>query len=378
MADIVVLGAGFGGLSAVQELAPAARAGHRVVLVDRKDRFLMGLRKLWVLAGRGGYGEGSRPLQNVRRHGATWVQGDLLGLELDRRQVRTTAGEFSYDFLVVALGAELRPDLVPGFEHAINLYDAAEVERRAPELVRFAGGRLVVGIFGAPYKCPPAPYEAAMLLEDRFRQRGVRDRVELATFTPQPASLPVVGQAGCARLEGWLAERGIQFLPNRKAQRIEPGRVVFEGDALPFDLLLAVPPHRPPRVVAESGLAPEGAWIRPDPKTLRTTFENVYAVGDVTEILLPNGMPLPKAGVFAEAQGRVAARWILHALGLGPEPEPFDGFGYCFIEVGGGRAAKVVGRFLEHPAPAVEINPPDERTLAEKEAFERERLEAWL
>ncbi|MDR5709450.1 MAG: FAD/NAD(P)-binding oxidoreductase [Armatimonadota bacterium] len=378
MADIVILGAGFGGLSAIRELVPAVRAGHRVVLVDRKDRFFMGLRKLWVLSGRGGYEEGSRPLENVRRHGATWVQADLVEIEVDRRRVRTTGGELPYDFLIVALGAELRPDLVPGFEHAINLYDAAEVERHAPEVIRFSGGRLVVGIFGAPYKCPPAPYEAAMLLEDRFRRLGVRDRVELVAFTPQPASLPVVGPAGCATLEGWLAERGIRFLPGRRAQRVEPGQVAFDGEALPFDLLLAVPPHRPPRVVAESGLAPDGAWIRPDPKTLRTSFEGVYAVGDVTEILLPNGMPLPKAGVFAEAQGRVAARWILHHLGLGPEPEGFDGFGYCFIEVGGGRAAKVVGRFLEQPAPVVEIAPPEERTLAEKEAFERERLEAWL
>ncbi len=217
-----------------------------------------------------------------------------------------------------------------------------------------------------------------MLLEDGFRRLGIRDTVELVTFTPQPSSLPVAGPAACATLEGWLEERGIRFLPNRRAQRIEPGQVVFDGEALPFYLLLAVPPHRPPRVVAESGLAPEGAWIRPDPRTLRTAFENVYAVGDVTEILLPNGMPLPKAGVFAEAQGRVAARWVLHALGLGPEPEPFDGVGYCFIEVGGGRAAKVVGRFLEAPAPIVEMDPPDERTLTEKQAFERERLEAWL
>ncbi|MDR7568165.1 MAG: FAD/NAD(P)-binding oxidoreductase, partial [Armatimonadota bacterium] len=288
MADIVILGAGFGGLSAIRELVPAVRAGHRVVLVDRKDRFFMGLRKLWVLSGRGGYEEGSRPLENVRRHGATWVQADLVEIEVDRRRVRTTGGELPYDFLIVALGAELRPDLVPGFEHAINLYDAAEVERHAPEVIRFSGGRLVVGIFGAPYKCPPAPYEAAMLLEDRFRRLGVRDRVELVAFTPQPASLPVVGPAGCATLEGWLAERGIRFLPGRRAQRVEPGQVAFDGEALPFDLLLAVPPHRPPRVVAESGLAPDGAWIRPDPKTLRTSFEGVYAVGDVTEILLPN------------------------------------------------------------------------------------------
>jgi len=378
MAQIVILGGGFGGLSAVAELAPAARAGHQVVLIDRKDRFFMGLRKLWVLVGREGYGAGARSLDGVRRHGASWLQAELVAIDPHGRRVRTTEGELRWDFLIVALGAELRPDLVPGFWHALNLYDAAEVERRAPEVLNIRTGRVVVGIFGVPYKCPPAPYEAAMLLDDHFRRVGVRDQVELVAFTPQPASLPVAGPAGCASLEGWLAERGIRFEPLRRAKHIEPHAVVFENGSLEFDLLFGVPPHRPPRVIEASGLSTDGGWIRPDPATLRTSFEGVFAVGDVTEIPLANGMPLPKAGVFAEVQGGVAARHILHALGLGPEPEPFDGIGYCFIEVGGGKAAKVVGRFLERPAPAVEIAPPDEQTLLEKRAFERERLDAWL
>jgi len=349
-----------------------------VVLVERKDRFFMGFRKLWVLVGRGDYGAGARPLDGIRRHGATWLRAELVAIDPHSRRVRTTAGELRWDFLIVALGAELRPDLVPGFPHALNLYDPTEVERRAQEVLKFRAGRLVVGIFGVPYKCPPAPYEAAMLLEDHFRRVGVRDRVELVAFTPQPSSLPMVGAAGCATLEGWLAERGIRFEPLRQVRHVEPQAVVFENGSLEFDLLLGVPPHRPPRVVGESGLGAEDGWIRPDPATLRTSFENVFAVGDVTEIPMANGMPLPKAGVFAEAQGRVAARHILHALGLGPDPEPFDGVGYCFIEVGGGRATKVGGRFLASPAPAVEIAQPDERALVEKQAFERERLEAWL
>lgn len=378
MAEIVILGGGFGGLRAAAELAPAARAGHRVVLVERKDRFFMGLRKLWVLVGRESYEAGARSLEGVRRHGATWLRADVLAIDPHARRVRTTEGELRWDFLIVALGAELRPDLVPGFQHALNLYDALEVERRAGEVLNVRSGRVVVGILGVPYKCPPAPYEGAMLLDHHFRTVGVRDRVELVAFTPQPSSLPVAGPAGCAALDGWLAQRGIRFEPLRRVQRIEPHAVVFENGSLEFDVLLGVPPHRPPRVVTESGLGADGGWIWPDPRSLRTSFETVFAVGDVTEIPLANGMPLPKAGVFAEAQGRVAARHILHALGLGPEPEPFDGFGYCFIEVGGGRAAKVVGRFLESPAPAVEIAPPDEQTLLEKQAFERERLEAWL
>jgi sulfide:quinone oxidoreductase len=376
VARVVILGGGFGGLAAAVALGPAARAGHEVVLVERRPAFFMGLRKLWVLAGLSDLASGSRPLERVSRHGARWLRDEVVAIEPHERRVRTGTGPLPYDFLVVALGAVPRPDLVPGAEGAVNLYDAQEVERVAPDLQRLSGGRVAVGILGLPYKCPPAPYEAAMLLDDLFRRRNVRDRVELVAFTPQPSSLPAAGPAGCAAVEAQLASRGIRFEPNRKAVRVEPGRVVFESGELAYDVLLAVPPHRAPQVVLESGLAQDG-WVRPDPKSLRTAQERVFAVGDVVEIPMANGMPLPKAGVFAEAQGRVAASWILHELGLG-QPAEFDGYGYCFVEVGGQKAAKVVGHFLAHPAPQVQVSEPTHEAWQEKRTFERERLDAWL
>lgn len=376
MARIVILGGGFGGLAAAAALAPAAREGHEVVVVERRPQFFMGLRKLWVLAGVSDLASGSRLLDGLRRHGARWLHDEVVAIEPDARRVRTATAELRYDYLVVALGAQPSPDLVPGAGLAVNLYDAQDVERKAPELQRLTGGRVVVGILGLPYKCPPAPYEAAMLLDDLFRRRGVRDRVELVAFTPQPSSLPAAGPAGCAAVEAQLASKGIRFEPNRKVVRVEAGRVVFETGELPYDVLLAVPPHRPPQVVVQSGLV-EGGWVRPDPKTLRTGDERVFAVGDVVEIPMANGMPLPKAGVFAEAQARVAASWILHELGLA-QPAEFDGYGYCFVEVGGQKAAKVVGHFLAQPAPQVQVSEPTHEAWNEKHDFERERLDAWL
>ncbi|MDR7541072.1 MAG: FAD/NAD(P)-binding oxidoreductase [Armatimonadota bacterium] len=376
MARIVVLGGGFGGLAAAEALSPAARAGHEVVVVERRETFFLGLRKLWVLAGTADLASGSRPLQGVSRHGARWLADEVIAIDPVTRRVRTHTTNLHYDYLVVALGAQPRPELVPGAEAAMNLYDAQEVDRRAREVQGLQGGRVAVGILGLPYKCPPAPYEAVLLLDDLFRQRGVRDRVELVAFTPQPSSLPAAGPAGCAAVEAQLAAKGIRFEPNRKTVRVEPGRVVFESGGLDWDVLLAVPPHRAPQVVVESGLAQDG-WIRPDPRTLRTQHEQVFAVGDVVEIPMANGMPLPKAGVFAEAQARVAASWILHDLGLG-QPVTFDGYGYCFIEVGGQKAAKVTGHFLEQPAPRVEVSEPTHDAWKEKRAFERQRLEMWL
>ncbi len=379
MAEIVILGGGFGGLGAAAALAPATRQGHRVLLIERRGEFMMGLRKLWILSGKETREKGARSMEGVRRHGATWLREEIVAIEHGRKRVRTAGSTHAYDFLIVAVGAEPRPDLVSGFEHAVNLYDVADVEQNAVRTSAFAEGRLVVGILGLPYKCPPAPYEAAMLLDARFREKGTRRRVELLTFTPQPMSLPVAGPEACAFLESQLATREIRFEPNRKAVRIEPGKVVFEGGGeQPFDLLLGVPPHRAPRMLKESGLVVSGEWIRPDPATLRTTWEDVFAIGDATEIPLANGMPLPKAGIFAEAQARVAAGHVLHALGLGTEPAPFDGKGYCFVEMGGDRAAYVRGEFMAPGRPRVEISEPDEATFRSKRDFERDRLNAWL
>jgi sulfide:quinone oxidoreductase len=290
------------------------------------------------------------------------------------------AGEVAYDYLLVALGAQPRPDLVPGFsDEVFNLYAAADAERLAAAIQGFSGGRVAIGVLGVPYKCPPAPYEAAMVFDDLFRRRGIRQQVDLQTFTLQPMSLPVVGAAGCLQFEGLLALKSIGFTPNRKTVRLE-GRTAFfaDGSRLEADLLIGVPPHRPPSVVSESGLPRRGEWLEVDPRTMRTGVERVYAAGDVVEIPLANAMALPKAGVFAEAQARVAAAAIAADIGGGTVDTTFTGEGYCFIEVGGGQAAYVTGNFLATPTPAVQITPPSEVSLREKIEFERARLTDWF
>lgn len=377
--SIVILGAGFGGITAALELRRALGPEHSVILVDRRPVFMMGLRKLWMLVGRGTRQEGTRSLEILRRKGIDLRRATVQAIDLRGRQISTDAGGIHFDYLIVALGAESRPDLVPGFSPAaFNLYDADDVERLASRLRGFSGGRVAIGILGLPYKCPPAPYEAAMMLHGLFTRRGIRSAVELAVFTPQPMSLPVVGAAGCAAVEGQLGGKGITFTPNRKASRLEGTTVIFEGATLEADVLIGVPPHRPPAVVRDAGLAMRGEWIAADPATLRTSVDGVFAVGDVVEIPLANTMPLPKAGVFAEAQGRVAATGIAAEITGTGTPEPFDGHGYCFIESGDELASVVTGNFLAAPAPQVEVRPPTASAYDEKIEFEQSRLRAWF
>jgi sulfide:quinone oxidoreductase len=379
-ARIVILGGGFGGITAALELRRRLRADHTVTLIERSPVFLMGLRKIWIASGRGSRREGERPLDALRTRGVHVRRAEITRIDVESRAVHTTAGEVAYDYLLVALGAQPRPDLVPGFsDEVFNLYAAGDAERLAVAIQGFSGGRIVIGVLGVPYKCPPAPYEAAMVFDDFFRRRGIRQQVDLQTFTLQPMSLPVVGAAGCLQFEGFLALKSIGFTPNRKTVRLE-GRTAFfaDGSRIEADLLIGVPPHRPPSVVSESGLPRRGEWLEVDPRTMRAGVERVYAAGDVVEIPLANTMALPKAGVFAEAQARVAAAAIAADIDGGAIDTTFTGEGYCFIEVGGGQAAYVTGNFLATPAPAVQITPPSEASLREKIEFERTRLVSWF
>lgn len=281
------------------------------------------------------------------------------------------------DALVVALGAELIPNAVPGFqEHAFNVYDPQDIPRAARALNEFQGGKLLIGIFGAPYKCPPAPFEMALLISDKLNAKGVKATIEV--FSPQPMSLPILGQEGCDTIESRLADHGITFYPNHKATGIEKGEVVFANKRLPFDLLLGVPPHKPPAVVRESGLVGESGWVNVNKHTLETSFEGVYAIGDVVQIMLANGKPLPKAGLFAEQMGETVAERIAAGF-AGEEPTAtFKGEGGCYLEVGGGKAMMVRGNFLAEPEPEVTLTEATAEFLQEKSLFESQRLVEWF
>ena len=234
----------------------------------------------------------------------------------------------------------------------------------------------MIGIFGAPYKCPPAPYEMALLIKGFFRARGVT--VSLEVFTPQPMSLPILGAAGCQIIEGRLAENGITFLPNHTATAVEAGEIVFATGRRPYDLLLGVPPHRCPAPLAQSELTGGGNWVRVNARTMETLIPGVYAIGDCVEIPLADGKPLPKAGVFAEDMGSVAAERIAATFAGQVADATFKGEGGCFLEVGDGQAVMVQGEFLTEPAPQVSLSEPSRQYLEEKRAFEETRLQAWF
>ena len=212
-----------------------------------------------------------------------------------------------------------------------------------------------------------------------MRDRGLRERTEITVNTFQPILLPNAGKEGSTWLAEQLSSRGIGFNTGRKVERVEAGRVVFaNGETTQADVLIGVPPHRPPAVIANSGLTGEGDWVVIDPATLRTSHENVFAIGDVTQIKLANGLPLPKAGLFAELQGEHVAAAIAADCGVGKPPADFDGRGYCFVEMGKSVAARIEGDFFARPQPIVQVMEASETQAEAKRRFEKERLQRWF
>lgn len=376
MARFIIAGGGFGGLAAAHRLR-ALSPEDEVILIDRGSHFVMGFRKSDQVLGRSQLSDIARPLAGIERAGIRFVQATIDVIDPASRTVVAGGSSYTGDAVLVALGAETVPEAVPGLvEHGLDVYShpgAREASDRVATMAK--GAKVVIAIFGVPYRCPPAPFELALLLRERCREA----RIEISVVSPLEMSLPVLGQAGCEVIEGRLAGQMIDFRRGVAPVAVHEGELeLADGARIPFDLLLAVPPHRVPDVVVESGLAPEGGWIKVDAASLATPAQGVWAVGDATGIAMANGSPLPKSGAFAEGAGVVAAEHMYASVHGASSDARFDADGACFLEVGGGEAMLVQGRFLAEPAPIVELTAPSADALESKHAYEAGRLEEWF
>jgi sulfide:quinone oxidoreductase len=377
MNRVLILGGGFGGIRAARGLRKRLASEDEVILIDKRQSFMVGFRKTWALLNYTTIAEGQKPLAELEKFGIQVINDTIAAIDPDNRAIKIDENWMEADALVVALGSSLAVDKVPGFaENALNVYDADAIPESAAILEKFDGGRLVIGIFGTPYKCPPAPYEMALLASEYFKKRGIE--VEITLFTPLPMSLPILGDEGCNVIEGRLSEHGITFLPNHHATAVEQQQVIFSNKTIPYDLLIGIAPHRCPEVVINSGLTRGSDWVQVNPRTLATQFPAVYAVGDVAQVMMANGKPLPKAGIFAEGEAKVAARRIAATL-EGKEPKAiYEGTGGCFLEVGGGRAVMVEGEFLASSGPQVTVTEASKKLFEKKKEFESRRLRRWF
>lgn len=373
---VLILGGGVGGIVAALRLRKLLDPEHRVVLVEKEATHVFSASLLWLMTGGRSPGEISRPIGSLAKHGIELVRGTVERIDPTTRTVRVNGADMGGDYLIVALGADLAPQLVPGLaEVGHNFYTLAGAESLHAALSSLKKGRIVVLIASMPFKCPAAPNEAAMLLEYDCRRRGVRKDVQVDLYTPEPGPMPVAGPKVSAELRQMVEAKGIGYHPGHAIASVEPvkRRLLFaNGVEADFDLLAYVPPHRVPKVVQDSGMCGESGWIPVDRGSLETKFPGVHAIGDVTGIMLTSiGKPLPKAGVLAHNQAEVVAHNIAAAIsGRGTRRE-FGGEGECFIEIGDGKAGFGSGNFYADPAPRIDLKRPSMLLHWGKIAFEK-------
>jgi sulfide:quinone oxidoreductase len=374
----LILGGGVGGVATARALRKRLPAAHRIVLVDRERDHVFAPSLLWLMVGQRTADAITRPLARLARKGIDVRAGRVEHIDPERRVV-TVAGEaIPADYLVIALGAELAPDSIPGLAQAgHNFYSRSGAESLRTALQNLRAGRIVVLTAAPAYKCPAAPYEGAMLIDGWYRRHGLRDRVQIAMYAAEPAPMGVAGPHVSSAVTQLLAAKGIPYHPEHQVTAVDADRkrlAFANGTEVDFDVLAYVPPHLAPAVIRESGLTGESGWMSVDRHTLQTRWPNVYAIGDVVSIPLALGKPLPKAGVFAHKQAGVVAQNIAHAIAGRDQPARFDGHGDCFIETGGGKAGFGGGDFYAEPKPVVTLRQPGWRWHLGKVWVEK----AWL
>jgi sulfide:quinone oxidoreductase len=374
MQRVLILGAGFGGLELATRLSESVPELVEVTLIDQCDSFVFGYSKLDVMFGRQNPEAVRMYYRDIAKPSVEFRQESIQSIDPVNRRVTTDRNTYETDVLVVALGADIVPELTPGLVEGGNeFYTVSGAERLRTVLPSFDSGDAIISVLGPFFKCPAAPYEAAMMLHDSLVRRGVREATTIKVLSPMGVPIPISREASAGILAG-LDERGIEFWPESVVTSLDPATSLAslrDGRSINYDLFLGVPVHRAPAVVEESGMTVDG-WIPVDPATFATRFPDVFAVGDVTSA------PVPRVGVIAEGEAGTVADVLVHRFRGGASPPPYPGIATCYIEFGGAEVAKFDVNFLGGPSPFGVFMEPSLELAASKREFGATRRRRWF
>ena len=373
------MGGGFGGLSAANELRNSLSSSQiKITVIDKKDWFMVGFAKLWIINGTRTFENSIGSLNELQKKEIDFIKDEIMTINLENKNIKTKSQNISFDFLIISMGAILAPQKISGLEeNGFNLYDHNQLSEIHDRLGNMKSGKIAIVIMGMPYKCPPAPFEASLLIDSMLRKLGVRDSIQIDFYSPAPITLPAAGIEVSKQILEIISSEKIIFHNLSKIKSVEHKKLIFENSEADFDLLLAVPPHIAPKVIYDSGLAKEPGFI-PIDRDCKTPFENVFAVGDVTNLVVTENMAVPKAGIFAEGEGITVARNIISKIQSKEESILFDGKGGCFIESGRNTASVIEVDMFSNPQPSTNITEATADNLSKKLEFEKERLSKWL
>ena len=389
---VLILGAGFGGLTTanlLQKNLSLSSVKHQISIVDSKDYFIMGLVNLWILSGIRTLDDSKIALSRLEKRGIRYLNAEVTAIDPFSRTVTikgNSTPRLEYDYLVIALGSEFAIEHVKGFleNGGSNLYDAEQIPKLREKILSLKKGRIVMCITSVPYKCPPAPYEASLLINDILVKNGTRDSINIEIYTPTPIALPVAGAKVSHEIINLLNDNHVNFHPLHKIRSVSDTKEIeFEnGHRIKYDLLIGIPPHKVPEVIRNSDLIKQGQnWINVDKFSLKTDYQNVFAIGDVNEIKVTENVTIPKAGVFAEAQAKVVSQQIIDDIKNNKDKlssSKFDGKGFCFMEVGSKKAGYISADFYNENGPVTLLEPPSKESYEKKLNFERSKVSEWL
>ncbi len=389
--QVLILGGGFGGLTSANLIRKSlSQEECEITVVDKYQYFMMGLVNLWILSGSRKLEDSQVALNNLQDKGIKFLNDEITNIDTSENSVttKTNPNKLKYDYLVVALGAEIAPKLIDGFEDndqsCFNVYDAKQVPLLREKLLSMKSGRVVVCIADIPYKCPPAPYEVSLLINDILVKNATRDSIDLNMYVPTPIALPVAGPTMSQDVVKLLNNNHINFHPLHKLKRVSDKKTIeFEnGNKTSYDVLVMIPPHQVPKIIKDSNLLGDGDqhWINVDKFTLRTKYKNAFAIGDVTEIRLDQTTTIPKAGIFAEGEAKIVSQQIINEIKNinSKKAVKFDGKGFCFMEIGDKKAGYIDTDFYNEAGPITRLDPPSGEFYQKKLDFERSRLNEWL
>ena len=388
---VLILGGGFGGLTSAYFLRKNLRTEEcEITVIDKNKYFMMGLVNLWILNGTRNLNTSKVPLKNLEKKGIRFLNEEIINIDLTTNNVTIKDGnkKLQYDYLIIALGSELVPKKIEGFvdhENCFNIYDSLQVPSLREKILSLRSGNIVICVADIPYKCPPAPYEISLIINDVLINNKTKDFVDLDIYVPTPIALPVAGKKMSQDVVNLLDGRHINFHPVHKIKKVlNKNTVEFEnGIEASYDILVLVPPHQAPQSIKNSYLLEENQnWIDVDKFTLRTKYKNVFAIGDVTEIRLDKNITIPKAGIFAEGQAKIVSQQIIREIKNHNDNnkgiEHFDGKGYCFMEIGDKKAGYINADFYNEKGPITIFEKPSKKFYRQKLDFERSRLNEWL
>ena len=390
--QVLILGGGFGGLTSANLIRKGLQEEEcQITVIDKHQYFMMGLVNLWILSGSRILEHSWVALNKLEAKGISFLNDEITSIDHSENAITTKMNnnKHRYDYLIVALGSELVPKRIEGFEDndecCFNVYDTQQIPSLRQRILALKSGRVVVCIADIPYKCPPAPYEISLLINNILIKNGTRESSGLSMYVPTPISLPAAGVKVSQDVVNLLNDNHIKFYPTHKLKRVLDKKTIeFEnGNKVSYDLLILVPPHQVPQVIKNSGLLENAdqRWINVDRFTLRTKYNNVFAIGDVTEIRVDNAITVPKAGIFAEGQAKAVSQQIINEIknsNSDKELTRFDGRGFCFMEVGDKKAGYIDVDLYNEAGPTTKLEPPSYEFYQKKLNFERSRLNEWL